>query len=159
MGHLTEGAVRRELQRAPADRMEQVVEALHHRDPGRGGGVGHPLCLGPVPCERLLGQHRLAGGDRGQVPRSVQCVRQRVVDDVDFGVGHHVLVGRQDPFDTVLVGKNPGAVWIPRGHCHQAVPQLPCGFDDGALGDPGRTQDPDPQRLAHTATVPNTSRR
>ncbi len=70
--HLADRAVGRQLERSAHHRMEQIVEALHHRDARCPRGLGDLLRLGEVARERLLGEHRLARLDRGQVPRRVQ---------------------------------------------------------------------------------------
>ena len=127
----------RERERALGDGMEVVVKALHHGDSGRFGGLGDAPCLGLVTGEGLLGQHRLARRDGGEVPRRVQRVGQRVVDDVHLGVVDHVLVRGDDPLDAVLVGEHRGPLGIPRRHRDQSVTEFGGGPHDGRLGDPG----------------------
>jgi hypothetical protein len=69
------------------ERMVDVVERLDDGHARRDRCVAHLPGLDRVRRERLLGQHVLARPDRGQVPRPVQAVGQRVVDDVHLGVG------------------------------------------------------------------------
>ena len=68
------------------------MKALEHGDARRVGGLRDLAGLDLVTGEGLFAQHRLARRDRGQVPRGVQRVGQRVVDDVDLRVVDHVLI-------------------------------------------------------------------
>jgi hypothetical protein len=125
----------------------QVVEALQDGHPGRRGGVADLGGLGGVAGRRLLGQHVPAGGDGGQVPGDVEAVGQRVVDDLDLGVGDHVGIGADDPLDPVGGGERPGTRPVAGGHRDQAVAGGAGGAGQGQVGDPGGTENADAQRL------------
>ena len=141
MDQLTKRAVAGQLERAPGHRMEQVVEALQHRDSRRIGGLGNPLRLLAIAGERLLGQHGLAGGDGSQIPWRMKRVRQRVVDDVYLGIADHVGIRRQNPFHAVFLSEVLGALRIPRGDRDQPVPQVLAGptMASSAIRDAPRT--------------------
>ena len=91
--------------------------------------------LGPrAPRSRT--ERDAAGGDRGQVPGAVEAVGQRVVDDLDLGVGEHVGVAAGDPLDPVPGGEGLGARPVAGRHPHQAAPGGPGGAGQGQAGDP-----------------------
>ena len=74
----------------------------------------------------------------------MQRVRQRVVDDVDLGVVDRVLVGGDDPFDTVVVGERRGPLADRVRRPRQSRPSW-ARPDDRRLGDPCGAEDADPQ--------------
>ncbi len=73
-------------------RLMAIHEALFHDHAGRRGGGGNAIDVMRIERERLLAQHVLAGGDRGQRPRHVLGVGQRNVDGVDRGIVEQRLV-------------------------------------------------------------------
>ena len=109
-------------------RVTVSVEGLQDGHLGRRGGVADPAGLGGVAGRRIPDQHVLAGGDGGQVPEAV-AVGQRVVDDLDLGVGDPAGVGagmtRRSPVaraGPVMAARRSGR---PRG---RRCPAAPCLF-------------------------------
>ena len=94
----------------------------------------------------------LAGLHRGEVPRTVQPVRERVVDRLDLGIGDHVRVRVEYPLDAVLLRVLVGPLAVPRGNRDQAGTGVLRRGDDGAPGDAGRSQDTQADRFSHAAT-------
>ena len=78
--------------------------------------------------------------------RAVQGVGQRVVDDVDLGIGQHLGVGAQSALDAVARGVLLRAPGVAGGDGDEPVARRLRRGDDGLFGDPGRTEDADPQR-------------
>jgi hypothetical protein len=144
---------------AAGHRVVEVVEALQQGHAGRGGGVADLTGLLGVAGRGFLAQHVLAGGDRGQVPGAVEAVGERVVDDLDLGVGRHVDVGIQHPLDAVGGSEGLGPAPVAGGDRDDAVAGGVGGVDDGDRGDPGRAQDADPQRFRRLAVHHRDSRR
>jgi hypothetical protein len=127
--------------RAQHDRMEQVVEPLDRRNRiGGASRVPHLARLAGVGCEGLLAEHVFTGPDRREVPRPVQRVRQRVVDQLDVGGGDNVSVGVKHLLEPGPVREGCRPVAPPRGHRHQPIPGDPRRRGDGSLSDASRPQ-------------------
>ena len=151
MAQLAQLARGQQLVQAAGHRVVEVVEALQQGHAGRGGGVADLAGLLGVAGRGLLGQHVLAGGDRGQVPGAVEAVGERVVDDLDLGVGHHVGVGVRHPLDSVAGGEGLGTAPVASGDRDETVAGGVSRVDDGERGDPGGAEDADPQRFRRLA--------
>src|SRR5262249_5226584 len=103
-----------ELQRPGGQRVVPVVERLHHDQPAGLGGVRDLPGLAGVGGHRLLAQHVLTGGDRGERPLRVQRVRQRDVDRVDLRILDDLGVRAVYDRDVVAVGEGAGAGRVAR---------------------------------------------
>ena len=82
----------------------------------------------------------------------MQRVHQRVVDDLDVRVVDHVLVRVVHLRHAALGGEGLRAATVPGRDRDQLVAENFRGIHDAVIGDPGRTQDPDPQRGRHGPT-------
>ena len=91
--------------------------------PRRVRRLAHHLGFGGVARERLLGQYRLTGLDGGQIPRRMKRVGQRVVDDVNLGVGDQVGVGVHHPLHPVAAGERLRTATVTGRHRDDAVPE------------------------------------
>ena len=66
------------------------------------------LGLAGVQRDRLLAQHVLAGARGARGPLDVHVVGQRVVDDVDLGIGQQLLVAAIGLRDPEATARRPG---------------------------------------------------
>jgi hypothetical protein len=89
----------------------------------------------------------LAGSDRGQIPRPMQAVGQRVVDRLDFRVGQQLSVRTQHSLHPMLRGERLGATWIPCRDRDQPDPGESRGIHDRAATDAGRAEHAHAQRF------------
>jgi hypothetical protein len=126
------------------DGVVEVVEAVGDHDAGPVSGVAYLDCFVGVGRERFLRQHVFAGLHGGEVPRSVQCVGQRVVDGLDLGVGQQVRVRRRDAPDAVDGGEGRGPLGVAGRDRDQAGTGGVRGLDDGQFGDAGGPEDTHP---------------
>jgi hypothetical protein len=138
-----------QLVQAGVQRVVGVVEPLHQRHPRRGRGVAHLPGLVRVARRRLLGEDVPARLHGGAVPRPVQRVRQRVVDDLDLGIGDQLGVRPDDALDAVPRRERLGPGPVAGGDRDEPVTRGPRGPDERELGDPGGAEDADPQWLGH----------
>jgi hypothetical protein len=128
------------------DGVVEVMEAVGDDDTRPVSGVAHLDGFHGVGRERLLRQDVLAGPDGGEVPGSVQCVGQRVVDGLDLGIGQQVGVRGGDAFDAVGGGEGRRPLRVTGGDRDQTGAGGVCRLDDGEFGDPGSAEDADTQR-------------
>jgi hypothetical protein len=77
----------------------------------------------------------------------MQGVGQRVVDRLDLRVGQDVAVAGQGALNSVPLGEVLGPAVVPGRDRDQPVTGQPSGLDDGPVGDPGRTQHTDAERV------------
>ena len=78
--------------------------------------LGHGSGLVGVGRERLLAQDVLAGLEGGDGPVPVQAVGERVVDGVDLGVVHQLLVAAHDAGNALLAGEFGGPLAVAGRH-------------------------------------------
>ena len=140
-----QGAVFEQAEHAAGDGVEEVVESLHDHRAADARRLAHHLGFGGVARERLLGQHCLTGLDGGHVPRCMERVGQRVVDDVNLGVGDQVGIGIHHPLHPVAAGERLRTATVTGGHGDETVPERRGGGDDGQLRDARGAQHTDPQ--------------
>ena len=76
----------------------------------------------------------------------MQRVHQCVVDDLDVRVVDHVLVGVVHLRHAAPGGEGLRASAVPGRDRDQLVAENLRGIHNAVVGDPGSTQDPDPQR-------------
>jgi hypothetical protein len=150
VGDGADGPVRGQFERPLGDRMEEVVEPLQHGHTCRRSRLGDGPRLRGVTGEGLFAQHGLSRRDRREIPRRVQRVGQRVVNDVDLRIVDDVLITVENPLNAVLLGELLGPRPISCRHGHQAVAEFGRGTDDRLFRDPRRPEDADAQ--IHVAT-------
>ena len=115
--------------------MKEVVEPLEQRHSAHARCLGYSTRFHRVARKRFLRQHVLAGLNGGEIPRSVQAVGQRVVDDVHLRIRDQLGVRTDHPFDPMLGRIGSGPLGAACGNGHQAVPGGRCRFDHRVLGD------------------------
>ena len=102
---LPDHALLQPLHHLAHQRVAAVHVAFHQEDALLAGGVDHLRRRFGVERDRLLAQHRLAGGDRGHRHLLVERVRRRDVDRLDRLVREQLVDRRRRRRDLPLVGE------------------------------------------------------